>query len=203
MTSHQPVIIAVTGGIACGKSETGRVLSEQGFTVLDTDLLAHELMKRGRPLFEKVVARFGGPVVGENGEINRKVLGGIVFSDDEAREELNALVHPVVIDETERWIKRQTADVAVLIPLLYETGWVDGWDAVICVSSTDEQIVQRLRGRGLNEAEARGRISAQMPLEEKEQQADFVIVNNETLNELRSQVIQTAVAVQSRKSSHE
>jgi len=89
MTIHQPIILAVTGGIACGKTETGRIFSEEGFSVLDTDLLAHELMSAGTPVFDQLVEHFGSSVVGANGEVDRGVLGKLVFDDPAERNILN------------------------------------------------------------------------------------------------------------------
>ena len=189
MTSHQPITLALTGGIACGKSEAGRICVGEGFSVLDTDVVAHELMKAGSSVFEKVVERFGRSVVGEDGELDRKILGDKVFGDPVARNELNDLVHPAVIKAVKQWRFEQVGDVAVLVPLLFEIDWVDGWDAVVCVSSNESLIFQRLENRGLNKIEARKRIAAQMPLTEKEEKSDFIIRNNGSLKELRTETL--------------
>jgi len=189
MTSNQPITLALTGGIACGKSEAGRVFVGEGFSVLDTDVVAHELMKADSSVFEKVVERFGESVVGEDGELDRKILGDKVFGDPAARNELNDLVHPAVIAAVKQWRLEQGGDVAVLVPLLFEIGWVDGWDVILCVSSNESLIYQRLEKRGLNEAEVRKRIAAQMPLTEKEKKSDFIIRNNRSLKELRAETL--------------
>lgn len=203
MTSHQPIILALTGGIACGKSETGRILTEEGFAVLDVDTLAHKLMAAGMPVFQRVVSRFGDGVVGVDGEIDRQALGRIVFRDPEALKELNALVHPEVIEEAEQWKARQSGDCAVLIPLLFEAGWTKGWTAIICVSAGEETIFQRLEKRGLSRDEARIRISAQMPLREKEKRSDFIIENNDTLDVLREKTRAVLEAIRSKGKDHE
>ncbi len=203
MTSHQPIILALTGGIACGKSEAGRILAHEGFAVLDTDLLAHELMAPGTPVFQKVVGRFGQGVVGAEGNLDRALLGKIVFDDPVARQDLNGLVHPAVIQAAERWKTGLAGDAAVLVPLLFETGWVSGWDAIICVSADPSVVFQRLEKRGLNEDEARKRLAAQMPLSEKEKQADFIIKNNETLDALRSETLRVLERVRRRGNDHE
>jgi dephospho-CoA kinase len=203
MTSHQPIILALTGGIACGKSETGRILAEEGFAVLDTDLLAHKMMKAGTRVFQKVVNRFGNGVIGGDGELDRASLGKIVFDDRSARNDLNKLVHPAVIQAAEEWKTEQGGDCAVLIPLLFETGWTDGWDAVVCVSADEQSVFQRLEKRGLTAEEARKRVSAQMPLSEKKKKSDFIIVNNETLDELRNETLRVLDAIRSRGNDHE
>jgi len=203
MSSHQPIILGLTGGIACGKSEVGRILQQNGFAVLDTDTLAHELMKAGAPVFKTVVTRFGKSVLGANGEIDRSALGKIVFENPDALQALNELVHPAVIEAVEQWKARQRGDAAVMVPLLFETGWTNGWSAIICVSAEEEVVFQRLEKRGLSEAEARKRIAAQMPLTEKEKKSDFILRNNETLDALRNETVKVLEAVRSRGTDHE
>lgn len=185
MTVYPSIILGLTGGIACGKSETGRILAAEGFSVLDTDCVAHEVMRAGRPVFERVVEWFGAGVVGIDGELDRTALGAIVFSDSAAREALNRMVHPAVFDAVERWKTEQVGDAVVVVPLLFEAGWVKGWDAVVCVSANEKTVFQRLEKRGLSREDARLRISAQMPLCDKEEKSDFIIRNNESLDVLR------------------
>ncbi len=203
MTSHQPIILALTGGIACGKSETGRILTEEGFAVLDTDRLAHEMMSSGTPVFEQVVKQFGMSIVGMDGEIDRAELGKIVFANPDAQEALNRLVHPAVIDAAEQWKVQQAGDAAVMVPLLFEAGWTNGWSAIVCVSANEQCVFQRLEKRGLSEAEARKRIAAQMPLAEKNKKSDFIIENNDTLDALRNKTLTVLEAIRSRGNDHE
>lgn len=192
MNLPQAIILGVTGGIACGKSETGRILSAEGFKVLDTDFLAHELMDKGRPVYDKIVGAFGPAILAEDGTIDRVRLGQKVFGDSQARAVLNRLVHPAVIGAAKEWIgacRAAEEDAAVLVPLLFEAGWTDGWDAVVCVTAPDEQIFKRLENRGLANEAALQRMAAQMPLAQKAARADFVIENGGTLEALRSQVL--------------
>jgi dephospho-CoA kinase len=191
MNSPQAIILGITGGIACGKTETGRILSSEGFKVLDSDFLAHELMGKGRPVYIAVVAQFGDAILAEDGEIDRMKLGKTIFADPQAREVLNRLVHPAVIDTSREWIaacREAQEDAAVLVPLLFETGWTEGWDAVICVTAPENEIFQRLEKRGLPREEAGRRLAAQMPQSEKAARAGFVIQNDGTLETLRSRV---------------
>ncbi len=203
MTSHQPIILAITGGIACGKTETGRFLAEAGFDVLDADSLAHQVMKAGTPVFERVVEHFGKLILGTAGEIDRTQLGQLVFADPEARATLNRLVHPAVIEAAEQWITERQKEAVILVPLLFEAGWTEGWDAVVCVSADEDVVFQRLEKRGLNKKEAHKRIAAQMPLAEKEAKADFVIRNNETLDALHKETLKVLECIRSRGNDHE
>jgi dephospho-CoA kinase len=191
MNSAQAIILGVTGGIACGKTETGRILSAEGLKVLDSDFLAHELMGKGRPVYEQVVEHFGRAILAEDGQINRTKLGKIVFADPRERATLNRLVHPAVIKGAREWIeacREAQEDAAVLVPLLFESGWTKGWDAVICVTAQKEQVFQRLENRGFSKEDAVKRIEAQMSLIEKAALADFVIENDGTLESLRCRV---------------
>jgi dephospho-CoA kinase len=192
MNSSRSIILGITGGIACGKTETGRILSSEGFKVLDSDFLAHELMGKGRPVCGKVIDCFGDSILAASGEIDRAKLGEKVFSDPQARETLNRLVHPAVIQAANEWIdecREAKEDAAVLVPLLFEAGWTEGWDAVICVTAPEEQVFQRLEKRGVSKNEADKRIAVQMPQPEKAARADFIIENGGTPDALRSRTI--------------
>lgn len=184
------IVIGITGGIACGKSEVGRILGEAGFAVCDADRVAHDLMKKGTPVFHSVVDRFGLQILSEEGGISRPILGKLVFENPKLLETLNRLVHPAVREYLENWIERRRVegkDAAVLVPLLFESGMEDlEWNAILCVSSLDEAVYQRLEKRGLTHGEAEKRVQSQMPLKEKEERADQVIPNFGTLKELET-----------------
>lgn len=159
--------------------------------MLDTDHLAHSLMRKGTMVHEQVVRAFGPDVLSPEGEIDRRVLGRRVFADRAARDNLNRMVHPAVIQSTGEWVREQRGRgrcAAVLVPLLYETGWTRGWDAVLCIASNEETVFNRLASRGLSRCEAEQRIAAQMPLDEKCAQADWVIYNEGSLEELHEQI---------------
>jgi dephospho-CoA kinase len=191
MNSARAIILGVTGGIACGKTEVGRILSAEGFKVLDSDFLAHELMGKGRPVYEQVVEHFGEEILSASGEIDRVQLGKRVFADSQERVALNRLVHPAVIKGAQAWIgacREAQEDAVVLVPLLFESGWTKGWDAIICVTAPEEQIFKRLENRGFSKEEAIKRIESQMSLIEKATLSDFVIENGGTLESLRRQV---------------
>ncbi|MFA5688932.1 MAG: dephospho-CoA kinase [Kiritimatiellales bacterium] len=203
MGSSVSIIIGITGGIACGKSEAGRVLSAEGFKVLDCDVLAHELMSSGRPVYSRVVAQFGKDILADDGEIDRRKLGTRVFKNPDELTALNRMVHPAVLTAAKEWVAACRAadeDAAVLVPLLFEVNWTDGWDATVCIIAPENQAVEQLQHqRGFNEDEARRRMAAQMPLDEKAAKSDFVIWNDSTLESFRNKMIDLAECVRSRK----
>lgn len=200
--NRESMIICVTGGIACGKSEVGRILGGMGFAALDADGVARDLMREGSPVFRAVVAHFGGRILTDEGGIARPMLGEIVFGDESERKVLNALVHPAVREFVSHWIaERRTGNTnaVVLIPLLYESGMETlEFDAVACVSSSEEEVLHRLGGRGLSQEEALSRIRSQMPLAEKEERADFTVPNFGTLGELEMATRNTVRAIRER-----
>ena len=189
------IILGITGGIACGKSEVAKVLEQIGFAVCDADQIAHKHMVKGTSVYRRIVDEFGEQILAPTGEISRERLGHIVFENPDRRLLLNSLVHPAVRTELEHWIRerrKRGEDAAVQIPLLFESGMEDlGWDGIICVSSGEEQVIARLRERGVEDQDGRKRIAAQMALEEKEKLSDRVIHNSGTLQELDRKVRET------------
>jgi dephospho-CoA kinase len=187
------VRIAVTGGIACGKSLVGSMLAEDGVAVCEADEIARRLMRPGAPVFDAVVQAFGRGILAADGTIDREILGRRVFSDAAERTRLNALVHPGTRQECERWLEdlargpRRPRAAAVIVPLLYEAGMEKGWDAVVCVAGPEGVQMLRLAARNLSDEEARLRLAAQMPPSRKMELADYVIFNNGTLDMLRQQ----------------
>jgi dephospho-CoA kinase len=174
-------IVGITGGIACGKSVCGRVLQSLGVAVLDTDQVAHAVMKKGEAAYGPVVEAFGSGVLDDDGEIDRKKLGLLVFADEAQRRQLNELVHPPVQVQWESWRDAQVTSVAVLIPLLFEVGATEGWDAIVCIASQERLMRARMKERGLDEASIQQRLDAQWPIEKKAANADVVIWNNGSL----------------------
>jgi dephospho-CoA kinase len=181
------ISIGLTGGIACGKSEVGRIFEREGAQVRDADELAHELIRSGGLLYDNVVERFGAGIVGRDGEIDRQILGRRIFADAADRKALEALIHPEIIRMLGEWISGETGqgkNAVAIVPLLFEVGWTDLWNSVVCVVSSEGIVIERLKQRGLSERESRARIAAQMPLEIKVRKANHVIQNNGTLDSL-------------------
>lgn len=188
----KPRLLAVTGGVACGKSSLAKFLAEMGCAILDTDDVSHGLQGVGGAAVGPIAERFGRGVVAPDGSIDRRKLGGIVFGDAQARAALEAIMHPLVEETVRKWIgsRRQDGGVcAVLVPLLYEAG-LDRrfpWDAIAAVVASRETQLSRLAGRGFGLAEAESRIDSQMPCVEKARKADFAINNDGSLEELKSE----------------
>lgn len=180
--------IAVTGGIACGKSEVGRILATEGANVCDADEVAHRQMSPGQSVFDRVVARFGPGILDEAGRVDRGQLAKLVFEREDERAALNAITHPPVLEEIDEWaaLTKARGKVAVaMIPLLFEVGAEKNFDVVICVAADEKVVLRRLQARGLNENDARKRLMAQWPLAEKIKRAEYVIYNDGGLTALR------------------
>ena len=172
--------VAITGGIACGKSLFSRALEQLGVELLDADDVVHRLEAPGGAAVPDLVRLFGSSVLDEHGGINRAVLAERVFSDPEARRQVNAVVHPLVRTALRRWLEEPSDTLRiVVIPLLFEAGWTDDWDIIICLVSNEALQRERLmRFRGLTDEQARKRIAAQMPVAEKAARSHLVVHND-------------------------
>jgi dephospho-CoA kinase len=181
--------IGCTGGIACGKSEAASRIMVHGIPLLDTDRVAHEIMRPGHEVFDRVVERFGETILAEDGTLHRPSLGRIVFQDPHAREDLNQLVHPEVRRRWRKWLDDRSEPVAVVvIPLLIETGCQHEFDDILCISAKRDIMLRRLSSRGFTRKQAEQRIQSQLPLEKKEEHATWIIENNDTLAEFHRRV---------------
>ena len=171
--------IALTGGIATGKSHVRAHFEKLGVPTIDADLLARDVVAPGTPGLADVVRRFGPDVLDPAGTLNRKTLASIVFADSGARRDLEAIIHPRVTAATDRWfasLEGAHPFAIAEIPLLYETGRDRDFDAVIVAAADPETQIERVMTRdGLNEQEARARLDAQMAIADKVQRADYVI----------------------------
>src|SRR5262249_39150298 len=158
--------VALTGGIATGKSYVATRLRERGIPVLDADALAHGAMAAGTEGAAAITARFGADVVAADGAIDRKKLGPIVFADPAARRDLEAIVHPVVyraiVAGLRAFAQLGHAVTVVDVPLLFETGHGGEYDRVIVTACASETQIARLIERGLTPDAARQRLAAQM-----------------------------------------
>jgi dephospho-CoA kinase len=195
--------LGLTGGIASGKSAVAAMLRELGFSVLDADSLAHKLIEPGQPAYSEVVHEFGPAVLAPGGRVDRAKLSAIVFHDRAKLDRLNAIVHPrvgeFVFRQFEEWQRAGTRDAAfVEAALLIESGIHKKLDGLVVAWCEPEQQLRRLLDRGLSESEARRRIAAQLPVEEKLLLATEKIDCSGSLDETRRQV--EALAAKLRRS---
>ncbi|AKU33296.1 dephospho-CoA kinase [Bacillus altitudinis] len=187
------LVIGLTGGIASGKSTVSQMIKEKGIRVVDADIIAKEAVSKGSAALHQIVQTFGEEVLLPNGELNRQQLGAIIFSDEEKRKQLNAIVHPEVrkemLEQRDEGVSNNEAFVVLDIPLLFESKLEGLVDRIIVVYTTPELQLSRLMNRNdLSEEEALNRIHSQQPLEEKCQKADRVIENTKDLAFIRKQL---------------
>jgi dephospho-CoA kinase len=180
----RPVAVAVTGGIGAGKSEALKAFARHGAAVLSSDEVVHRLLREDPQVREAVVAELGRGVLDEEGRIDRAAVGRLVFGDPQRVAWLEALLHPRVADAQREWFERLAARedapraCAVEIPLLYEVGAEDRFDAVVVITAPEEV---RARRTPLATDERAARL---LPDEEKVARADFAYVNDGSLDEL-------------------
>ncbi|WP_195536472.1 dephospho-CoA kinase [Bacillus paralicheniformis] len=189
------LVIGLTGGIASGKSTVAQMFQQCGITVVDADVIAKEAVEQGMPAYHKIAETFGQGVLLETGGIDRRKLGEIVFTNEEKRMQLNAIVHPEVrkmtIKQRDEAIRAGERFVVLDIPLLYESGLEHLTDKVIVVWVPMELQLERLIKRNrLTEDEALNRIHAQHSLDEKKKKADAVIDNSGSLKDTEVQLHQ-------------
>jgi len=185
-----PYCIGLTGNIATGKSTVGRMLASLGAELIDADKVAHAVMASAGSAYASVVGAFGPGIVGDNGEIDRRALGRIVFADPEALKRLEALVHPAVIAEVNQRIARSTAPAVVVEAIkLLESGMAESYDAIwVTTCSEETQLARLMEMRRLSREDALARIGAQAPQAEKVLRADVVVDTEGTLAATRVQV---------------
>ena len=164
--------IALTGGIACGKSTLAEGLRGRGWHVIDTDLIARDVLLVGTETWKNVVDAFGSSILQPDQSIDRKVLGRLVFADPLLRAKLNEITHPAIRsvwqrEREERARTHPTHSLAVMIPLLFECELEQMFSAVWCVGASRVTQLNRLKARGLSETEAAQRVASQMPVAEK------------------------------------
>ncbi len=187
------LVVGLTGGICTGKSTVSRMLRDLGARIIDSDAIAHEIQAPGQPAHAAIVRAFGPVVLDEAGRIDRRKLGALVFADRARRAALEAIMHPAIIAESDRRVREALAAgvqlVVVDAALLVEVGRHRTFPRLILVAASEAEQVRRLRERnGLGEAEARQRLTAQMPLAEKRKVAHHVIENSGSLEETAAQV---------------
>jgi dephospho-CoA kinase len=184
------VKVGLTGGVGSGKSTVSALLAEHGAVIVDADKIAREVVQPGTPGYETVLARFGRGVLANDGTLDRAALAAIVFADEDARRDLNAIVHPLVGARSAE-ILASVPDGAIVVfdvPLLVEGGLAAGYDAVVVVEADVATRLARLAERGLPEHDARARMAAQASDEQRRAVASEVIYNNGSRDALAEQV---------------
>jgi dephospho-CoA kinase len=186
--------VGLTGGIASGKSTVAAMLRELDCPVLDADTLGHELLEQGQDAHDEVVREFGQEILDAHGNVDRGKLGHIIFADAQKRARLNQILHPRILDVVRKWFAAQGhpggPDLAVVeAALIIEAGYNKELDQVIVCWCPAEQQLQRLVERGLTAEQAKLRIAAQMPMEEKRRLGDATIDCSGSIEETERQVM--------------
>lgn len=188
------LMVGLTGGIACGKSHSTKVFAELGAYVIDADEIAHDVIRSGQPAYEEIVAHFGRDILDPSGEIDRRRLGAIIFSDPASRQKLNSIVHPRVIEQEayrSGEIIGRVGNCIIIVDaaLMVEAHYHTRFDKLVVVHCKPELQLHRLVTRdGLSYQEAEQRISTQMPLSEKLKLANYVIETSGTYRQSRAQI---------------
>ena len=184
--------VALTGGIATGKTHVRAEFERLGVPTIDADTLAREAVAAGSPGLAAVIARFGADILDANGSLDRRKLGAIAFADPLARRDLEQIIHPIVRAQTDAWFASLDAGQSFAvadIPLLYETGRDSDFDDVVVTACAEETQIRRVMHRdSVTEQEARQRLAAQLPTAEKVSRADYVINTDGSFEETNRQV---------------
>ncbi len=185
------LLIGITGGIACGKTEVAKVFQKKGAIVLSGDQIGKEVVENNRGVLKELEKAFGRRILKKDGSLDRRKLGEIAFAAGEATDKLNQIVHPHLLRELRRRIKSmrgrpKTGVVVIDAALIVEWGLEEELDRLVFVESRREDKVRRLaKEKGYTRKEAGGRIRSQLPEIDKKKKADFVIRNDKGLKELR------------------
>ncbi len=185
-------VLGLTGGVGMGKSTAARLLKKVGLPVVDSDDLAREAVQPGTEGLAEIVDEFGEGFLKADGSLDRDKMASTVFQDKAVRKRLEAIIHPRVRavweNRIEQWREQKRPVGVVVIPLLFEVGLQDSFDAVLCVASTASTQRSRLRGRNWSDAQIAARIAAQMDIAQKMDLADHVLWNEGTPDQLGEQL---------------
>ena len=185
-------VLGLTGGVGMGKSTAARLLKKAGLPVVDSDDLAREAVQPGTEGLAEIADGFGEEFLKADGSLDRDKMASTVFQDEAARKRLEAIIHPRVRvvweNRIEQWREQKRPVGVVVIPLLFEVGLQDSFDAVLCVASTASTQRSRLRVRNWSDAQIAARIAAQMDIAQKMDLADHVLWNEGTPEQLGEQL---------------
>ncbi|MBW1704988.1 MAG: dephospho-CoA kinase [Deltaproteobacteria bacterium] len=193
-TKANALLLGVTGGIASGKTTVANLFADLGVAIIDFDIISRQVVEPGMPSFEEIVEFFGEEIVDRDGHLDRKILSGIVFQDERKRKRLEDILHPRIVDTfigqaNEITKKAPDAIIQAVIPLLFEVGLQDLVHKTLVVYISRERQIERLIKRDkITRDHAANIIKAQLPIAEKAGMADFVINNENSLDDTKSQV---------------
>lgn len=184
------MVIGLTGGIATGKTTVSNYLKELGYSIIDADVIARQVVEPGTKGLRMITDTFGEKVLTSDGLLDRQHLAQLVFTSSEQLQQLNRILQPIIRERIQEPISTSKDPVVVIdVPLLYEQHYEDLCDVVMVVSAQPQQQLERLMNRNhLTMNEAKNRVASQMPLSSKERLADVVIDNNGSVEETRQQV---------------
>ncbi len=193
-------VLGLTGGIACGKSTVAGMFENKGWQVIDTDQIAHDLMRPGAKNWKLIVDSFGKSILKANSEIDRAVLAAKVFRNPHDLQRLNQLTHPAICETCVSLIQEHrknspTTPLLGVVPLLYEIGFVQPWDAVVAVGASLPTQKTRLFARGLDSQAVDDRLASQWTVAEKIIRADYALWNDGSIEVLEKQVEQLILQI--------
>jgi dephospho-CoA kinase len=188
--------VGLTGGIASGKSTVASILRDLDYPVLDADSIGHEMLEPGQPAYDEIVREFGKGILDAQSNISRGKLAQVVFADAQKRERLNQILHPRILAVLQKWFvaldRPGGPDLAVVeAALIIEAEYQKDLDKVVVCWCRPDQQLARLQERGFTPEQARLRIAAQMPMDEKRRLADEVIDCSGSIEETKEQVAAT------------
>jgi len=185
--------VALTGGIASGKTTVANMFKELGAVLIDTDVIAREVVEAGTPGLEQVAAEFGSDIIDDDGNLDRRALRMIVFADDKKRLLLEGILHPLIRAETERQMRTLDGPYQmIIVPLLVESPLKDHADRILVVDCSEERQLERLLARDVEtNDQARRMIAAQSSRQERLALADDVIINDADIEATLAQVVDT------------
>ncbi len=185
-------VLGLTGGIGMGKSTAGKLLQDWGVALVDSDILARQVVEPGQPALSEIQQAFGPEIVGADGRLRRGELARRVFGDSAALKRLEEILHPRIRQlwqaQVEAWRAEGRPLAVVVVPLLFETGAGPNFDAVVCIACSAASQYERLRARGWDREQIEKRIQAQWPVERKMELANYVAWSEGTVETLAEQL---------------
>lgn len=184
------LVIGLTGNYGMGKSTVLQIFKKLGALTVDTDKIVSRLLTR-KIILEEIRTVFGKEVFNDNGRLNKEKIADLVFKDDTMRRYLEDILHPVVFDEIEKYLKKRKNkyQIAIIeIPLLFERGYQDRFDHTIVIHTKENVAIKRLENQGINRERVLMRLRSQIPIELKIEKADYLIDNNGTIQDTKAQI---------------